>query len=134
MNKKLSIKTVTRDSIEHGYAKDKNEAWTTIMNQVGSAFGDRLRASGVKDLEIDGAAELVICAKTDCLAVKFRGKWFETYMNTELLYADLNPFTFVLVEDPEVISIYSAIQNTNRNKEPLAMSYAGLTPRKELLN
>lgn len=134
MNKKLSIKTVTLDSIEHGYAKDKNEAWDTIMNQVGTAFGDRLRASGVKDLETNGAAELVISAKTDCLAVKFRDKWFETYMNTELLYADLNPFTFVLVEDPAIISIYSAIQNVNRSKEPLTMTYSGERPRKELLN
>ena len=130
----LSVSKFVTDSIEEGYAKTGKEATAVLMRVAGESFVSKLVAAGVAAL--DGPSDIFIgmCQKYDSLIIFFRGKFFETHINIELLEAGLDHHVFVLVTDKDKLDAYQAVVNKYGHPKKEVTQYNQVRPAKELLN
>lgn len=127
----LKIQKTVQDSMDAGYVTDPMEAAKAVAEKAGRVFGEKLRQQKVKD--VDGDQWFVGMSLTyDTVFVGFRGRYFDTHLNIELLDVGLEGFYFVVVDDPEKTKEYDEIKKRNGNSsDPLALEYAF---KKEWLN
>lgn len=128
----LKIQKTINDSIEAGYVSDPVQAAMLVCQKSADVFGDKLKQQGVKGYDTEKCF-VGMSLKHDSVFIGFRGKFFDTHINIELLDANLEAMYYVLVQDKSKIDEYEAIRKRHSTSgEPPSMEYAWDT--RKLLN
>lgn len=120
----LKMHKTIQEALEEGYTNDPMECAATICQRASKVFGVKLKEQKVKGLE--GATWLVsMSSKYDSAFIHFRGHFFDTHLNVELLDAGLEALYYVLVTDSEKIKEYTRIVKlAEQGKDPVHVDYA----------
>jgi hypothetical protein len=120
----LKMQKTIQDSVDEGYVSDPMKCAEVICSRAAKVFGDKLKEQNVKD--IAGANWFVgMSLKYDSVFIGFRGRFFDTHINVELVDIGLESFYYVLVTDEAKIAEYEKIKKRHeRSGEGPAMDYA----------